>query len=301
MSKEWDKFQAEFKKLQPGIKKLPVSGATKIHAQLKKTLTKAWDQEDKFRDALGKAQKDGVKSEKLADFMKDKGFKDAHTTWKKAVETHHGEVDQLKAYCSQAAETHGKLTTLQTDIEKYQKKNKGVAPPSKEIEKLPTTLKKQIAELKKTKDAIGKLTAPEKLYAVNFKRTVDNILKKSGKSGKVSDADLPKLLEDKALKKNVKEASNLVRSITELCDSAVENAPASRKDATTDLKKAKLQIKQLKKLSTNYQNVKKKHPDKIKASKDAKKVLASIKNFASQLTDSEKKLKDSEAAVKKAA
>ena len=72
MSKEWKKFQSEYKKQQPSIKKLPLSGATKLHAGLKKTLIKSWDQEDKIREALSKAQEDGIKSEKLADFMKNK-------------------------------------------------------------------------------------------------------------------------------------------------------------------------------------------------------------------------------------
>ena len=246
MSKEWKKFQSVYKKQQPSIKKLPLSGATKLHAGLKKTLVKAWDQEDKFREALSKAQEDGIKSEKLPDFMKNKEFKDAHNAWSKAVDVHHCEVNKMKTYCEQAADAHKKTTGLNAEIEKYQKQNKEVPPPNKEIAKLPDALSKQAAEMKKVEDAIGKLTAPEKLYAVNFKRTVDNILRKAGKSGKTSDADLPKLLDDKVRKKNDKDASNLVRSIADLCDSAVEKASVSRKEATADLKKAKIQIKNLK-------------------------------------------------------
>lgn len=303
MAKEWDKFQAEYKKLQPKIKKYTSTEASKMHSRIKKSLVNAWEGEDYFRESMAKARENGVKSEKLADFMKDKDFKDGLTTWNKSVDMHQGEVRVMTEYCSEAASLHKQMAGLLENIDKDLKKRKGSSESKKDIETLQSTLTKDTAEIKKTTDAIGKLNAAEKMYAVNFKRTVDKIMKESAasQSGKKDATELPQLLVDRVLKKNTGAVVKLSKSIAALCDSAISKAGVDLKDALPDLKTAAGQIKSLKKISDNYQLVKKKFPGIIKDSKDGKKILETIKKFEALYTASERKLRGTTVTIKKAA
>lgn len=302
MSKEWDNFKSDYKKLQPKIKKYTTSDATKMHASLKKTLKDAWKAEDSFRQTISKAKESDRKTVKLADFMKDKGFKLGHTNWNKAVDTHRANVKTMIEFCGQAADTHKQMNDLLGNIIKDLRESKESASSKKEIENLKTSLTKETAEMKKTKNAIGKLNAPEKLYAVNFKRTVDSVLKDctASKSDNSETIDLPKLMDPRILKKNLDSGVKLAKSIAVLCGNALEKAPANKKDAISYLKKAEGEIKKLKKIDDKYKLVQKKFMSKIKAERDGKKTLATMKKLNAYYLNTQKKIRETGLSVKKA-
>lgn len=302
MAKEWGKFQAEYKKLLPKIKKHPLGEATKMHSRIKKSLATAWEGEDYFRESMAKARENGVTSEKLADFMKDKDYKDGLTAWNKSVNIHHGEVKIMVEYCDEAKALHQQMALLLANIDKDLNKRKGSSGSKKDIESLQKTLTKETPEMKKTSEAIGKLNAAQKMYAANFKRTLDKIMKEdASKQAQSKDkTELPQLLVDRMLKKNSNAVSKLFKSINSLCDSAISKAAVNMKEAEPDLKTAAGHIKTLRKINDSYQKVKKKFPDMIKSSKDSKKILVTIKKFDEYCTSAERKLRGTSVTIRKA-
>lgn len=303
MAKEWDKFQAEYKTYEKAIKTYTAAEAAKLKKRVSIALSNAWEGEDFFRESLAKARENGVTSEKLADFQKDKDFKDGLGTWKKAAELHQEEVAAMTAFCDQAGAVHAKMARLLDAITKDLKKRAKSSESKKDIEALRDALTKQVAEIKKAADAIGTLSAAQKLYSANFKRAFDRILKESPDSqSKKKDAnDLPQMLVDRNRKKYSNQVAALVKAISALCDSAMGKAATDLKGAVPDLKSAAAKLKDLKKVTDSYQAVKKKFPDAIEESKEKKAILEMIKKFDAAYTAAERKLRGTTVTIKKAA
>lgn len=303
MAKEWDKFQAEYKKFQPGIKTYTPAEASKLKKRVSIALSNAWEGEDYFRESLAKARENGVSSEKLADFQKDKDFKDGLSAWKKASDLHKAEVDAMIAFCDAAGALHSNMARLLDSIDKDLKKRGKSSESKKDIEGLRDNLAKEVKEVGKASQYLGQLNPAQKLYSANFKKAFDRILKEKPDShaGKKDATELPQLLVDRNRKRSAAQVAQLSKAISARCDSAIDKAAEDLKSAVTDLKAAAASIKDLKKINDSYQAVKKKFPDAIEESKDKKAILDLIKKFDSIYVASERKLRGTTVTIKKAA
>ncbi|MFY0310777.1 hypothetical protein ACFMBG_12870 [Leisingera sp. D0M16] len=303
MAKELEKFKAEHKKLAAGTKKFTTAEGEKIKKRIGISLGNAWEGEDYFRESLAKARADGVKSEKLADFQKNKHSKDGLITWNKAVDILQGDVDAMKSFCTDAKAHLAKMNKLAADIGKDLKKRAKSSASKKDIEALQGELDKEIAAVKKASEYEGKLNAAQKLYAANFQKKVDKILKEKPDSHdkKMDATELPQLLVDRNLKKYTNQVGALVKAINAHCVAAIDKAGQGLKAAAPDLKAAAAKFKDLKKINDQYQAVKKKFPGAINDSKDKKKLLATLKKFNDLTAAAERKVRGTTVTIKKAA
>ncbi|UWQ80868.1 hypothetical protein K3725_07710 [Leisingera sp. S132] len=303
MAKELEKFKAEAKKLAAGTRKFTTAEGDKLKKRIGISLGNAWEGEDFFRESLAKARENGVKSEKLADFQKDKSFKDGLTTWNKAVDILQGDVDEMKAFCADATAHMAKQQNLLKDIEKDLKKRSKSSASKKDIETLQGELEKEIAAVRKASEYEGKLNAAQKLYAANFQKKVNAILKEKPDShDKKKDAtELPQILVDRNLKKFTNQAGALVKAINAHCSAAIDAAGEDLKAAAPELKAAAAKYKDLKKINDQYQQVKKKFPGAIEDSKDKKKLLETIKKLDNATDAMERKIRGTTVTIKKAA
>ncbi|OED47803.1 hypothetical protein [Leisingera sp. S232] len=303
MAKELEKFKAEHKKLVAGTKKFTTEEGEKIKKRIAISLGNAWEGEDYFRESLAKARNDGVKSEKMADFQKNKHFKDGLTTWNAAVDILQGDVDGMKGFCADAKAHMAKQQNLLKDIEKDLKKRSKSSASKKDIEALQGNLEKEIAAVKKASEYEGKLNAAQKLYAANFQKKVNAILKEKPDShdNKKDATELPQLLVDRNLKKYTNQVGALVKAINTHCVTAMEKAGEDLKAAAPELKAAAAKYKDLKKINDQYQKAKKKFPGAINDSKDKKKLLATLKKFDDLTTAAERKVRGTTVTIKKAA
>jgi len=303
MAKELEKFKAEHKKLAAGTKKFTTAEGDKIKKRIGISLGNAWEGEDYFRESLAKARADGVTSGKMADFQKNKHFKDGMATWNKSVDLHQGEVDAMKGFCTEAKAHLAKMNKLAGEIEKDLKKRSKTSASKKDIEALQGTLAKEMAEVKKASDYEGKLNAMQKLYAANFQKNVAKIMKESPDSHdkKKDMTELPQLLVDRNLKKYTNQVGALVKAINAHCVAAIDKAGQDLKAAAPDLKAAAAKFKDLKKINDQYQTVKKKFPGAIEDSKDKKKLLATLKKFNDLTAAAERKVRGTTVTIKKAA
>ncbi len=303
MAKELEKFKAEAKKLAAGTKKFTTAEGDKLKKRIGISLGNAWEGEDYFRESLAKARKDGVKSEKLADFQKNKHFKDGLVTWNKAVDIHQEEVGAMKGFCADARAHMAKQEALLKDIEKDLKKRGKSSASKKDIEALQGELEKEIAAVRKASEYEGKLNAAQKLYGANFQRTVDKILKEKadGHDKKKDATELPQLLVDRNLKKYTNQVGALVKAINTHCVTAIDKAGEDLKAAAPELKAAAAKYKDLKKINDQYQTARKKFPGAIEDSKDKKKLLATLKKFNDLTAAAERKIRGTTVTIKKAA
>lgn len=303
MAKELEKFKAEHKKLAAGTKKFTTAEGEKIKKRIGISLGNAWEGEDYFRESLAKARADGVTSGKMADFQKNKHFKDGMITWNKAVDIHQEEVSAMTAFCSDAKAHMAKMGKMAADIAKDLKKRAKSSASKKDIEALQGVLTKEIAEVKKASEYEGKLNAMQKLYAASFQKNVAKIMKEAPDAhDKKKDAtELPQLLVDRNLKKYTTQVGALVKAINTHCVAAIDKAGKDLKAAVPDLKTAAAKFKDLKKINDQYQAVKKKFPGAINDSKDKKKLLATLKKFNDLTTAAERKVRGTTTTIKKAA
>lgn len=296
MSKEWDKAVAMHKKLQPRIKKVQKVQVEKMKKQVKAALAQAWKTEEAFEDALEEAQGNGISGKKLPAYMKDKGFKDALTVWKKSFEKHQTESQAMVAHCDSARKLYKELFAVQNSVKKELK-----VAASGADKKFADTLKSDVSSVKNNADVMGKMTAPELFYSINFTRSVDRFLKGANGSSKPVPGDASKLLDPKERKKTVDYAAGLASEMSELCEAALEKAPEGAKAAVPDLKKSAALLKELEALNKQVQAAKKTSSAEIDKAKDKGKIKQMFNAMIKLCKSAADKQAKTIAAVKKAA
>ena len=294
MADAWDKIEAEFRKLQPQIKKLDAKQVEKLLKLTKSTLQLAWDEEEKFIEALENAQESGLKGKKPTDFLGDPGFKKAYLALTKSAATHAEAVKALQVRCTAAKTLNKPLVRLLADIKK--EKPKG----NKEREKFQKEVIEAEATSKGIAGMIGKLTAPELFYGPQIARVIDKIINKS-KSAAGPGGDAEKLIEAKELAKNLKQAVNLAKTVDKLCKGALKKAGSDPQSAAPFVKKAGELTDELEAIDKAYLKVLKKNPKLIKESKDKSKIERSIKAISKAHEVAAKTLASVEKALKKQA
>ena len=295
MAKDWDQFEKFFKKFQPKLKGITDDTAFKIQDKLLAALNEAWDHEDDLVDVVKKAVEDGEKSTKVADFMGNKEFSKSHKKWKKSVGEHKKQIKSLSGFTGNALKKRDELKKKYFAMVKSVKKSKEPDAAKKKINEL---LKKAEAELNKLEEVsaiYGTLKMPELFYAAKEDKTMEIIVKKTAK--KASGKDLPKILEEKAGAKNVKNAENMKKVIEDQWKAAAD-AAGDPKEKDKKVKLAKATLDKLKKLNESYQKASKKQDKEIKAAENSKKLLEIIKKINDCFVDAEKSSKKHEKDLK---
>ncbi|WP_109464682.1 hypothetical protein [Albibacillus kandeliae] len=290
MSKVWEKFQTDFKKMQPKLKAIKVSEGEKLRKQILTDLKKAWDLEDALREAVEAAKTNGVTGSKLADFMKDGDFSKAMTAWKKALADHKGSIAKLKEFHAKARDQYDELKHDCDAVIKDVKKAKQPPANKKEIDTTIKSAEKELSELEKALSVYGKLKAPELFYGAQEDRTAEVILKKEAKKSG-GGGELPKVLDDKVSKKNLKLAENIDNKIAELCKSAEDQAKTDPRKSKAAMKLAEKELAKLKKLHDSYAEAAKKQAKEIAAApnkKELEKVIKAIGDHYAMCADSVK-------------
>ena len=294
MASAWDKIEAEFKKLQPQIKKLDAKQADKLLKLTKLSLQNAWDEEEKFIEALEAAQMSGSKGKKPGDFMGDPGFKKTHQALTKSAATHAAAVKALQAQCDTAKALNKVLVRLLGDIKKEKPKGN----------KARETFQKDVMQIEASSKAIavltGKLTMPELFYGPRIAMVIDKIINKSKKAAGPS-GDAEKLIEAKELTKNLKRAMGLMKDVDKLCKGALKKAKSDPDAAEPFLQKAGDLLDEVEAIDKAYQKVLKKNAKLIKAAKEKSGIERAIKGISKAHDVAAKTLAAVEKALKKLA
>jgi ATP-dependent Lon protease len=298
MQKDWEAFQADFRKQKAKFKPVKASDAEKLRKALIDALKQAWDAEDTLCETIAAAAKAGIKGAKPEDFQKDKGFARALDAWKKQSAVHKTQLKALEAYCKNADKLYLDWKKRHDAIEKSVKKSKEAPAAKKEIT---ATIKESATALEDVKTAaevFSKLKVAEVFYAANEKRTIETLLKKEAK--KAAPKEMPKILEPAEGKKNQKVATTMLKKVKDLCKSAQDLAAEAPKKALGDLKKAQKQFEALADIHNGYQAAEKKQKKEIAASEAKADILRVIKAVQQAHKEAQTHLKQAEDQIGKA-
>ena len=299
MSKEFSKIQEDYKKCAADLKQTTKAEAEKTKKSMAQALEKCWDAEDDLREAIATAREQGMTSKKLADAIKDKGVKSSLSVWQKAVVAQKAQLDTMLALVAKAQSLVPTLAKLESSAEKISKSAGKGSPDKKEIDAFLADVKKQQSELKTVMGYAGKMKPGDKFYAVQSKKILEKLL--SDDKASASEADLPKLLEEKQLKRSAARVTSLSGAIEAAHKKGVSIAAEDAKSAQTQLKVGLLKLKELAKLVGDYKRARKKCEKDIKANPDSKKLIAVLDHFDKSLAAGTAQMKELGAQVKKAA
>jgi len=301
MTKEWDKFLSDYKKLLQRAKSYSLSEGEKKKKKLQADLKTAWAKEDVMREAIAKAKQAGVSGTTSKDFKIDKGYVASLAAWKQAVTAHRAQVNALESYCKDADKL---LVPWKKQHDSLAKDFKGLktstepAADKKKFKEVYTASAKTVADLTGTANLMGTLKAHEIFYALRLKPSIEQILKESLKQS--GGTDMPKLLEEATRNKNVSLAKKIGKSIFRLSETAVKEGASNARVSQKSLKMAADHLKKLEKLNGEYQSAQKKLAKTIEASKDKKWMLDAIDKIAATHKEAEGILKGAEKDVKAA-
>ena len=303
MAKEWDKFQSDYKKLLPDIKKHDFEEAQAASKRMGTAHANCSTGEANLAESMVVARKNGVKGTSLADFAKDKDFKEALGLLDKATSMLTEATRAFESFSNKAATVAVDLGKLQTAIEKDLKGRKDKSESKKDIEGLLEKTKEDQKVLKKSADYYAQRVNKAILgYAGNFQKTVAAILKQAPAEQETArDATLiPQLFVDRNLKKNTTHAMVLGKQVHEECDAAVEASQKDLKAAAGPLKKAQVALLALKKVADDYDAAARKFPDAITNSKDKSKIEKMIAAIAKSFDTAAREFKGVATTIKKA-
>lgn len=302
MAKEWDKFQSDYKKLLPQIKKYSVEEASAAKTRVNSANTNCGEGERNLAASMVKARKNGVTGTALPDFIEDKGFAEAYKLMKSAFNMLAEELIAIEAFSKAAAVVQTDVTKLDTAITKDLKGRKDSSASKKEIE----GLQEQIAtDLKALKEAAGKYDGVEpmkKNLPGNFPKSVAAVLKQAPEAQETKEETetLPMLLVDRNLKSNVSKALKIAKTIGDEIKEALELAATDMGGAATKIKAAAGELKTLSELVKQYQKLKTDYKQDIAVSKDKGKIETAIDTIEKAYTVSESRVRGAATTMKKA-
>jgi hypothetical protein len=304
MAKEFAKFQAAYKKLESDIKRCAfdaVSTVSSAYSLRAGDLSSSG--EDHIRDSMADARDAGVTGDKLADFMKFSGFKDAVAVVKKGARELEADRVAFEALTKDAAKTQAAAEKLLADIAKDLKSRRDKSQSKADIQKLQTTLTADVADLKKAAALYGKMQK----WRLDYPGQIDTLIAKLLKEAPAMQASmrdknmLPQMLVDRKLKPAVGKAVRLLKEVNGACDEAIAKAGTDLKAAQPALKTAHASLAQLKEMNEAYQKAHKGAAGALAGSKDEKKVDEAVGKIAKAYALAESKLRGTSTTIKKAA
>src|SRR5690348_6070584 len=136
MAKEWEKFDAEYKKIKAKYSKHTKDEASTTAQRLRLANANCSEGESNLKSSLVAARREGVTGSTFADFMKNARFKEAVALLNKAAGALEGEVKRCDEFSQQAEAAVGELNALKAKIEKDLKGRKDSSESKKDIEAL---------------------------------------------------------------------------------------------------------------------------------------------------------------------
>jgi hypothetical protein len=302
MAKEWDKFQADYKKLAPKIKKYSTAEAAGYSKRVSLANANCTEGQNYIADCMVTARKNGVTGSGLNDFVKDKGFKDALGVFDKSVSNLQAAMRALSTFSDEAGAVAAEVGKLHAAIAKDLKSRKDNSASKKDIQALMDQTEddqKDLIKASKTYDA--KMNPSLLNYAGSFQKIVAAILKQAPaeQAAKKEAEEVPMLFVDRNIKKNRNVAIMRLKQISEHCDEAFKLAEAS-KDAMPALKKGAAVLKELKDLNDSYNLAVTKYKDDLNNSKDKAKIVKMIADIGKSYAAGERTLRGMMATIKKA-
>lgn len=307
MAKEWDKFQADYKKLAPSIKKYAYAEAAAYSVRMRTAHANCSEGETYLSETMVTARKNGVTGSGLNDFIKDKGFKEALGLLDKAANMLTEATRDFEKFCLEAGDVAAEVGKLADAIEKDLKGRKDSSASKKDIEALLAQAADDRKDLLKSSKYYGeKVNGAILNYAKNFQKTVATIMSEApAAQEKAKDAtELPQLFVDRNIKKNFGQAIADGKSIGELCSSAIDKAANAGKDALAaakpDLTAAAEVLSGLKKLHDDYARATSSFKDALDNSKDKDKIEKMIAAIQTAYEDSDRRFRGTLTTIKKA-
>ncbi len=291
--KEIVAFRKFLKEFQGKIKEMTPQLAEKRKKEVVAWLDKTWDFEDVMAAEIEKARLAGAKGSRAADFMKEGKFASALADWKKAVETHHKNLEDITAYSESAKKLHD-------EAEKQIKalKKSGVALDQKLAKSL-AEMEKALPNLKKTHVKASKLQGHVVMYATRIQASMESVVKQALK--RVDPKELPKTLDEKGRKKTQKIVERMKKSFNDTCGTVNAKLRASDfESAQSALEKAKDPLKTLEDLEKICADTQKKMKNDIAKMKDKDAVEKIIKLVKDTFAQSQRQFTALEKAVRSA-
>lgn len=303
MSKEFEKFEKDYKKLQPKLKKYTNTEAGKISKRIKNASSTSGQGEINLIECCATARENGVTGNNLKDFMADKSFQEGLKLYDRAFGMFQEECKNAEKFCKEADDAYDDLARLYQAMEKDLKKRKDKSASKKDIEELKTKLEKAAPTLKAVSQFYGKMPPAYHPTAADFQKTVNNIIKKAPAEQAKQKADtvLPQQLHDRVINKNHNICVKAAKDASALVDAAMKKAETDLKAATPALKKASELVKLLKTHNDTYGKIKRDYADALKNSKDAAKIHKMIDVIAKAYAATERKVRGAVTTIRKAA
>jgi len=302
VAKEWDKFQADYKKLTPKIKKYSASEASSYSKRVSLANANCTEGKNYIADCMVTARKNGVTGSSLGDFIKDKGFKEAIGLFDKSVSALQTEMRALNAFSTEAGKVAAEVGKLHAAIAKDLKGRKDSSATKKDIQALmdkteadqkDLTRASKTYETKMNKELLG--------YAGNFQKMIAAILKQAPaeQAERKESEEVPMLFVDRNIKKNHTSAISKAKQIREICDTAFKLAEKNVDAATPELKKGAELLKELKALNDSYDLAVRKYKDALDNSKDKSKIVKMIGDIGKAYAVGERTLRGAMVTIRK--
>lgn len=280
LAKEWDKFQADYKKLKTTYKDVTKDEQSAAAQRFRLANANTSEGEANLRSAITKARRDGVTGNDFAAFVKNKDFKEAVQLLNVAAKELDEQIAGLDKLAATAGEAADKFATLHAAIEKDLKGRKDSSESKKDIIKLKETIEGDFQELKAIETNAPKPVLPIwRNYGSNFQKTVEKILKEDpdAAASQTDGNELPTKLVDRVLNSNLQKCRGAAKDIKALCDAAFDLAGNGDKaGALTNIKQAAERRKEVTPIVADYQKIARQYPQDIEISKDKKKIEAAI-------------------------
>ena len=301
MADDWAKLEADYKKLEPQIRKSTHAQATKLWQALV-ARDKLLDTHEKMlsKAALAAYEK-GVKGKTIGEFLKDKAFGDA----KKLLDTDRrllvNELYELKLYCEGCAELAKPMDKLSEKMAKVIKAAKDDGPSGAKAKKMRDEL---AASLKDVNEAAALRFKPDK-YMTSFNQQYDKLLdhllaealKKA--ADKPDDDELPQPLTEKKLKDALQQCKDMHEAVEYSLNDALGLKSQGPKVTAAPVKKAATTLTDLKKLAMRYEGLRLKFKKEIAGSKEKADIESMTNDMFSAFQLAEKYFKKTLADLKK--
>ncbi len=303
MAKEWDKFETDYKKLAPTIKSHAFAEASAYAKRMGTAHANCSQGEMNLAESMVTARKGGVTGAGLADFVKDKGFKEALGLLDTAASMLTAETRAFEKFCQEAGTTSAEVGKLQTAIEKDLKGRKDSSATKKDIQALLDQTIVDQKDLTKCSKYYGERVNPAILnYAKNFQKTVAGIMKQAPQEQeKAKEAtEMPQLFVDRNIKSNFTKAVAGAKRVEEACSSAIDAAGGGIEKALPFLKTAKTELEKVKEVNDQYVTAVSKFGKTLDVSKDKDKIEKMIAAIAKAYETAERKFRGAATTIKKA-
>lgn len=306
MSKEYEKFKAEYdKKIKPKLKSHGKSEAGKLTERIRISFSNAWEGENVLKEGLVPAHEAGITGTKLADYMKNKDFKDSYDAYKTSVEMFAKVLIEAETYEKEALAVTALATKLDADITKDLKKRKDRSKSKTDIEALQKDVKAAITQFADAAKMHSKQNKMRKEYPVRFTKNVQDILKTPPDQARLQkdSTELPQLFVDRVLKGNTNKAALFYKTIKAKTDEALELAETDLGAASGPVREAAVELKAFSNIAKEYAKAMKDRNVKsaLDQSKDKAKVLKTVKAMQDAFADAERRVRGVATTLKKAA